>query len=54
MIQQANDVSVIICTYSGDRWDDLIEAVESVQLQALRPYQIIVVIDHNPCLLTRV
>ncbi|HXL38609.1 MAG TPA: glycosyltransferase family 2 protein [Ktedonobacteraceae bacterium] len=54
MIQQANDVSVIICTYSGDRWDDLIEAVESVQRQTLRPYQIIVVIDHNPCLLKRV
>jgi len=54
MIQLENDVSVIICTYSDDRWYDLVEAVESVQQQTLQPYEIIVVIDHNPCLFKRV
>ncbi len=54
MIQPANDISVIICTYSDDRWHDLVAAVESVQRQILLPSEIIVVIDHNPCLLKRV
>jgi glycosyltransferase involved in cell wall biosynthesis len=45
------DVSVICCTYTEDRWDDLVAAVESVQRQTFAPYEIIIVIDHNPCLL---
>jgi GT2 family glycosyltransferase len=42
-----NDVSVIICTYSQDRWDDLVEAVESIHQQSAHCRELIVVIDHN-------
>lgn len=49
-----HDISVIICAYTEDRWNDLVEAVESVQQQTLPPREIIIVIDHNPGLLKRV
>lgn len=39
--------SVIICTYSQDRCQSLLAAVQSVQAQTLRPDQVIVVVDHN-------
>ena len=48
------DMSVIICTYTEDRWDDLVKAVESVRCQSLHPKEIIVVVDHNPGLLEHV
>jgi GT2 family glycosyltransferase len=41
------DVSVIICAYSNDRWNDLVEAVRSIQKQELPPKETVVVIDHN-------
>ena len=47
------DISVIICTYTEDRWDDLIAAVKSVQCQSIIPREIIVVVDHNFGLLER-
>jgi glucosyl-dolichyl phosphate glucuronosyltransferase len=50
----APDVSVIICTYTAARWDDLVAAVESVRRQTISPLEIIVVIDHNEELLGRV
>lgn len=40
--------SVIICAYTWERWNDVLEAVASVQAQTLQPREIIVVIDHNP------
>ena len=40
-------ISVVICAYTEDRWDDLMGAVESVQAQSRQPDEIIVVIDHN-------
>lgn len=49
----ARDISVIVCAYTEDRWNDLLAAVESVKEQALSPAEIIVVIDHNPVLLER-
>ena len=49
-----HDISVIICAYTEERWNDLVAAVESVQQQTLPPYEIIVVVDHNPGLLKRV
>src|SRR6266571_2414768 len=52
--QTAHTISVIICTYSDDRWNDLIAAIGSVQQQTLPPGEIIIVIDHNPGLLKRV
>jgi len=45
------DVSVIICAYTEDRWDDLVAAVESVQCQTVPAREIIVVIDYNSVLL---
>ncbi|GAC1398982.1 MAG: hypothetical protein NVSMB49_08150 [Ktedonobacteraceae bacterium] len=53
MSQIIRDISVIICAYTQDRWDDLVAALESVQQQRLLPKDIIVVIDHNPSLLQR-
>src|SRR5436309_12820458 len=46
-------VSVIICAYNEERWDDLVAAVSSLHRQTHRPEEIIVVIDHNPDLLAR-
>ncbi len=54
MTQTAYDISVIICAYSDERWDDLNAAIESVQQQILPPKEIIVVIDYNPGLMKRV
>lgn len=48
------DISVIICAYTEQRWDDLVAAVESVKGQTLPPEEIIVVVDHNQQLLKRV
>ena len=45
------DVSVVICAYTEARWNDLREAVSSVQRQSLLPQEILVVIDHNDALL---
>src|SRR6266699_295151 len=53
MVQPAADISVIICAYTEERWDDLVAAVESVKQQTLPPGEIIVVIDHNPSLVER-
>ncbi len=54
MIYATLDVSVIICAYTEERWHDLVAAVESIQRQSVLPREIIVVIDHNACLLERV
>src|SRR5258708_19882345 len=48
------DVSVIICTYTEERWHDLVAAVESIQQQRTPPGEIIVVVDHNTPLFERV
>lgn len=53
MTFSTQDISVIICAYTEERWDDLIAAVKSVQQQSLPPCEIIVVVDHNPALLER-
>jgi glycosyltransferase involved in cell wall biosynthesis len=47
-------VSVIVCTYTEERWWLLSRAVESLQRQSLPPLEIIVVVDHAPALLERV
>jgi Predicted glycosyltransferases len=40
-------VSVVICTYTDQRWSQLVAAVDSVRTQTEAPGQLIVVIDHN-------
>jgi len=54
MSTKTRDFSVVICAYTEDRWDDLLSAVTSVRSQLLSPLEIIVVVDHNPVLLSRV
>lgn len=41
-------VSVVVCTYTRDRYDVFSEAVESVQRQSYEPIEIVLVIDGNP------
>ncbi|MBV8694276.1 MAG: glycosyltransferase family 2 protein [Chloroflexi bacterium] len=54
MAEASLDVSVVICTYTAARWHDLVAAVESLHRQSKPPREIIVVVDHNQCLLERV
>jgi glycosyltransferase involved in cell wall biosynthesis len=48
-----NSVSVVICVYTEERWDDMLAAVGSVRAQSVEPHEIIVVVDHNPSLYAR-
>jgi len=41
-------ISVIICVYTMQRWDDIGEAVASIRRQTLAPHETIIVVDHNP------
>lgn len=45
--------SVVVCTFTEARWDDLLLAAESARAQSLPPVEIIVVVDHNEGLLRR-
>ena len=45
--------SVVICVYTADRWDDILEAVDSVREQSRPALEILLVVDHNPALLDR-
>jgi glucosyl-dolichyl phosphate glucuronosyltransferase len=49
----APSVSVVVCTWTGARWRELCEAVDSVRRQAHPPLETIVVVDHDPELLAR-
>jgi glucosyl-dolichyl phosphate glucuronosyltransferase len=49
----AVSASVIIPAYSMARWDQLVKAVDSCQIQSRPPEEIIVCIDHNQELLER-
>ncbi len=50
---RVRDISVVICAYTEDRWDQVRAAVESVRGQSLPSREIIVVVDHNPALYAR-
>ncbi|WP_320781368.1 glycosyltransferase family 2 protein [Streptomyces sp. CRN 30] len=47
------DVSVVICVYTEDRWEDILAAVASVRAQVRPAREILLVVDHNPTLLDR-
>ncbi len=47
------NISVVICAHTEERWQDLVEAVESVTKQTVSPHQLVLVIDHNPTMLAR-
>ncbi|MFN8446530.1 MAG: glycosyltransferase [Caldilineaceae bacterium] len=53
LTQTALTVSVVICAYTESRWNDLLEAVQSLRQQSTKPTQTILVIDHNPTLFKR-
>ena len=47
------DVSVVVCAYTEQRWDDLLAAVDSIRRQTHPAAEIIVVVDHNETLRRR-
>jgi GT2 family glycosyltransferase len=47
-------VSVVICCYTEDRWDDLTAAITSVFAQTIRPLEVVAAVDHAPALSARV
>jgi GT2 family glycosyltransferase len=47
------DISIIICAYTEKRWDGMMDALRSLREQTARPFEIILVIDHNPKLFQR-
>lgn len=49
----APSFGVVICAYSGERWAELADAVESVRAQTMRASEIVIVIDHNERLLEK-
>jgi glycosyltransferase involved in cell wall biosynthesis len=52
--RSCESVSVVICTYTMERWADLVGAVRSVREQSAPALETIVVVDHEPALLSRV
>lgn len=46
-------VSVVICAYTEDRWDDLVQAVDSIRAQIYQPKECLLIIDHNDALFER-
>jgi glycosyltransferase involved in cell wall biosynthesis len=46
-------ISVVICVFTDERWDDILAAVSSVRAQRYQPHEIIISVDHNPELLRR-
>ncbi len=46
-------VSVVICAYTEERWDDVLAAVRSVEAQRVAPHEIVLVVDHNRTLRDR-
>ncbi|MFB8759951.1 glycosyltransferase family 2 protein [Streptomyces nigra] len=46
-------VSVVICVYTEDRWEDILAAVASVRAQAYPALETLLVVDHNRALLDR-
>jgi GT2 family glycosyltransferase len=46
-------ISAIVCAYTEDRWELMLQAVASVQTQTLQPCEIILCIDHNETLFRR-
>jgi glycosyltransferase involved in cell wall biosynthesis len=46
-------ISVVICAYTEQRWDDVHAAVASLRAQLHAPYEIIVSVDYNPDLHAR-
>jgi GT2 family glycosyltransferase len=50
---QTRNISVVICAYTEDRWEQICSAIDSVRAQSLASTEIILVSDHNPALFRR-
>jgi glucosyl-dolichyl phosphate glucuronosyltransferase len=50
---EASATSVVVSTYTDERWEDLQACLGSLERQTLPPREVIVVVDHNPALLER-
>ncbi|POX45708.1 family 2 glycosyl transferase [Streptomyces sp. Ru71] len=46
----APGISVVICVYTEDRWEDILAAVASVRAQSRPALETLLVVDHNPAL----
>jgi glycosyltransferase involved in cell wall biosynthesis len=46
-------ISVVICVYTEDRWEDILAAVSSVRAQSRPALETLLVVDHNQVLLDR-
>ncbi|MFK0171416.1 glycosyltransferase family 2 protein [Streptomyces sp. NPDC090306] len=46
-------ISVVVCAYTEDRWEDILSAVSSVREQTRPALETLLVVDHNQALLTR-
>ncbi|GAA3774303.1 glycosyltransferase family 2 protein [Streptomyces chiangmaiensis] len=49
----SRDISVVICVYTEDRWEDILAAVSSVRAQSRPARETLLVVDHNETLLER-
>ncbi|WP_240468303.1 glycosyltransferase [Streptomyces dangxiongensis] len=49
----APGISVVICVYTEDRWEDILAAVSSVRAQSCPALETLLVVDHNPALRAR-
>ncbi|MFJ2604949.1 glycosyltransferase family 2 protein [Streptomyces sp. NPDC087425] len=47
------ELSVVICVYTEDRWEDILAAVDSVRAQSRPALETLLVVDHNTPLLDR-
>jgi len=52
-VHTRRSTSVVICAYTEERWNDVVEAVASIQRQTVTPDEIVLVCDHNRALLER-
>jgi glucosyl-dolichyl phosphate glucuronosyltransferase len=50
---QPDDISVVICAYTMERWSDILRAIGSVASQRSPVRETILVVDHNEDLLSR-
>jgi GT2 family glycosyltransferase len=42
--------SLVVCAYTEERWPQICKALGSIAVQTVPPWQVIVVVDHNPAL----
>jgi glucosyl-dolichyl phosphate glucuronosyltransferase len=50
---ESPSISVVVCAYTEERWEDIVAAIASCHAQTTPPLETIVVVDYNPVLLQR-